>query len=116
MQRRPFLPIVVNVLLPNGNAVVVFLGARCFWHVEAAIRRLPGVINTESGYDGGMTGIGNDDNVSETTTTMTARMTGISHPSPPPSFDTVCGGMARHAETVRVTLGGEALNPCILFD
>ena len=30
----------------NGDSVVVALGARCFWHVQAAIRRLPGMIDT----------------------------------------------------------------------
>jgi peptide-methionine (S)-S-oxide reductase len=38
--------------IPTENVV---LGAGCFWHVEAALRRLPGVVHTVAGYAGGRT-------------------------------------------------------------
>ncbi|MBI5239084.1 MAG: bifunctional methionine sulfoxide reductase B/A protein [Elusimicrobia bacterium] len=50
--------------------------AGCFWHVEEAFSRLPGVVRTEVGYAGG-----------------TAK---------DPSYKLVCAGKTGHAETVRV--------------
>ena len=99
----------------NSDAVVVILGAGCLWHIEATLRRLPGVIDTEAGYAGGMTGIGENYNTIGTTTT-TARTPGTSPPSPPPYYKTVCGGKTGHAETVRLTLDEELLNQRTLFD
>ena len=85
--------------------------------MEAALRRLPGVIDTEAGYAGGMTGIGdNNDGVGEKKTTTTARTMGMSPPSPPLSYEMLCGGKTGHVNTVRVTLDGEMLNPRTLFD
>lgn len=54
----------------------VVLGCGCFWHVETALRRLPGVVSTETGYAGGTT-----EN---------------------PTYEDVCRGDTGHAEVVRV--------------
>jgi len=58
-----------------GTKIAVF-GAGCFWGVEAAFRRLPGVLATEVGYSGG-----NFKN---------------------PTYHDVCGDRTGHAEVVRV--------------
>ncbi len=58
-------------------------GAGCFWGVEAAFRRLEGVIDTEVGYAGG--------------------------DLPDPDYRTVCAGHTGHAEVVRVRFDPERL-------
>jgi peptide-methionine (S)-S-oxide reductase len=57
------------------NRSIVF-GGGCFWCIEAAFRRIPGVIKAESGYAGGET-----EN---------------------PDYESVCTGESGHAEVVRV--------------
>jgi len=68
----------------------VLLGAGCFWHVEFALRRLPGVVSTLVGYAGGST----------------------SHPT----YEQVCNKDTGHAEVVQVEFDPTVLEPRILFD
>eukprot|EP01056_Protomagalhaensia_sp_Gyna25_P005435 Protomagalhaensia_sp_Gyna_25__5434@NODE_70_length_5637_cov_174_525366_g52_i0_p5_GENE_NODE_70_length_5637_cov_174_525366_g52_i0NODE_70_length_5637_cov_174_525366_g52_i0_p5_ORF_typecomplete_len191_score35_40PMSR/PF01625_21/1_1e60_NODE_70_length_5637_cov_174_525366_g52_i017642336 len=63
--------------LPNRMSEVIVLGGGCFWCVDAAIRRLKGVIEVISGYSGGHT--------------------------KDPTYKEVCTGSTNHAEVVKVT-------------
>lgn len=55
---------------------VAFFGLGCFWGAERLFWRLPGVVNTAVGYQGGFT--------------------------PNPSYEEVCSGRTGHVETVKV--------------
>jgi len=68
----------------------VAFGAGCFWHVEAALRRLPGIINTEVGYAGGNTCN--------------------------PTYESVCKGNTGHAEVVLVEYDPQVVDLCTLVE
>ncbi|CAB9503912.1 Peptide methionine sulfoxide reductase MsrA [Seminavis robusta] len=68
----------------------VLLGAGCFWHVESALRRLPGVVSTSVGFAGGTV-----NNV---------------------SYEQVCHEQTGHAEVVRVEFVPDILPVRVLLD
>lgn len=77
----------------------ILLGAGCFWHVEFALRRLPGVVTTTVGFAGG------DSTMSSSS----------SSPSPP-TYEQVCSTETGHAEVVQIEFDPNVLEPRILFD
>jgi peptide-methionine (S)-S-oxide reductase len=69
---------------------IATFGAGCFWGIEAAFRRIPGVIDATSGYSGGKT-----EN---------------------PTYKDVCTDTTGHAEVVQVTFDPEKLSYEKLLD
>ena len=68
----------------------VALGCGCFWHVEHALRRLPGIYTTRACYAGG-----NKDS---------------------PTYKDVCGGKSGHAEVVWIRYDPNVCPSNVLFD
>jgi peptide-methionine (S)-S-oxide reductase len=74
----------------NTGLITIALGAGCFWHVEFALRRLPGIISTQVGFAGGH----------------------LSYPT----YDQVCNQQTGHAEVVLVQFDSD-ICPCdVLMD
>lgn len=70
---------------PEGMQLGTFLGG-CFWGLELAMQRVPGVVKTSVGYTGGDT--------------------------PNPTYETVCSGRTGHAEAVQVRPRPSAARTC----
>jgi peptide-methionine (S)-S-oxide reductase len=68
---------------PDGTAVLT-LGMGCFWGAERAMWRLPGVVTTAVGYQGGYT--------------------------PHPTYEEVCTGLTGHTEAVLVAYNPRVLS------
>ncbi|MGB6821488.1 MAG: peptide-methionine (S)-S-oxide reductase MsrA [Candidatus Acidiferrales bacterium] len=69
---------------------IATFGAGCFWGVEAAFRRLPGVVDVAAGYSGGHT--------------------------PNPTYKDVCSHTTGHAEVVQVTFDPQKITYDQLLD
>ena len=61
---------------PFTGMEVAYFGLGCFWGAERLFWRLPGVLSTAAGYQGGLT--------------------------PNPTYEEVCSGLTGHTEVVRV--------------
>lgn len=68
----------------------IVLGGGCFWCVEAAYRRINGILDARSGYAGG--------HVEN------------------PSYRDVCGGRTGHAEVVRITFDPDVISEDQVLD
>jgi methionine-S-sulfoxide reductase len=74
-------------VIPTNKIV---LGAGCFWHVEASLRRLIGVVDTKAGFAGGTL--------------------------PNPSYEDVCHRNTGHTEVVLVEYDPSVLSTKVLVD
>jgi peptide-methionine (S)-S-oxide reductase len=77
-------------LLSTARTEKVAFGAGCFWHVEAALRRLPGIVETTAGFAGGTTSN--------------------------PTYEDVCHQSTDHAEVVLVEFDPNVMNIRTLVD
>jgi len=85
--------LTVIILLPihsySKTETAIFAGG-CFWCVESDFDKIPGVISTESGYDGGTS---ND-----------------------PSYKTVSAGKTNYAESVKITFDSDKVSYAYLVN
>ena len=84
----PSIELLRSFVLNSTETIVV--GGGCFWHIEEAIRRLPGVVSTEVGYAGGVT--------------------------TNPTYEQVCKDMTRHAEVVKVVFDPRVLSVQVFLE
>jgi len=82
--------VLKTVLETHGRYARIALGCGCFWHVEAAMRNLQGVVATEVSYAGGHTMA--------------------------PTYKDVCEGNTGHAEVVSVVYDPQLLPTNVLID
>jgi peptide-methionine (S)-S-oxide reductase len=66
----------LSIMEAKGKTEIALLGGGCFWCLEAAFERVPGVKSATSGYAGGE--------------------------SQSPSYEEVCSGESGHAEVLRL--------------
>lgn len=78
-----------NASAAGGEALITF-GAGCFWGLELAFQRMPGIVRTEVGYSNGRFS--------------------------PVSYDAVCTGQSGHAEVVRVWYNSSEVELSALID
>lgn len=96
VESTPSVQTLRQVIRSQQKTEWVALGAGCFWHVESALRRLPGIVSTRVGYAGGATTF--------------------------PTYEQVCRpptakiDTTGHAEVVLVEWDATVLLPCQLLD
>lgn len=79
-----------NMLMNNKNLRTIYLAGGCFWGVEAYMKKLPGVVDTDVGYANG-----NTEN---------------------PTYEQVCSGNTGFAETVKVVYDPDSITTEQLLD
>lgn len=79
-----------NMLMNNKNLRTIYLAGGCFWGVEAYMKKLPGVVDTDVGYANG-----NTEN---------------------PTYEKVCSGKTGYAETVKVVYDPDSITTEQLLD
>jgi peptide methionine sulfoxide reductase MsrB len=82
--------LVQKVCLLSVSTETLVFDAGCFWIIEAAFRRLPRVVFTETGYAGGIT--------------------------TSPTNEDVCERETQHAEVIKIEFDPAVLKPRILID
>lgn len=70
--------------IPTTNLKTAILGGGCFWCLEAAFKKVPGVVSVKSGYCGGTT--------------------------ESPTYKQVCEGDTGHAEVVHIEFDAQKLS------